>query len=768
MLKVIKKFWPYFYIIFLWLIFILPYYIGGKTSFPSTYQVNNFPLWSYFQEYWGPVKNGAMPDIIVQIFPWKHFTIESLKNGLIPFWNPYSFSGSPHLANFQTAVFSPFNIIFFILPFIDAWDILIFLQPLLAGIFMFLFLRTLKISTVGGLFGSIAFMFCGFIVVWMAYGTLSYAILFLPLVLYGINLYNQDKTTLGSFITALGIVLSIFSGHFQTTLYLLSFSFLYLVFVIIFDKKSYKLFIPFFAGILIGSVQILPSIEFYLNSVRSSVFNIGGGIPVYYLITIFSPDFFGNPVTRNDWLGQYAEWASYVGVITVLFGLYSFSRKNKYTIFFIVASLISLIFALDSSIQELIGAFRIPVLSTSNPSRAVIMLSFSICVLSGFGYDRIAILINEKKKNIVIQIFLSLAFLLSIWIYLFSGHLEPGKSQIAMRNMVIPTIFTVFFILFIFVNYLKKSKKFFIVTSLVLLIFSSYDSLRFVKKWMPFDQKESVFIDLPIISKIKKTVDNQRVFGNLEAQVGTYYHISLIEGYDPLYIESYGELISSSSTGNREKAERSVVKLNRISQNTNRVLDTLGVENIFTPISDINQSWAYPVWNYPNRYETRLRDDKFVLYKNKEALKRPTLFFDYELIKDKTKAIKRFYDKNFDFRNKLILDMMPLNFIRSKGQGVATIVKENPNYIKITVKVTNPALLFLSDNYYPGWKVKVNGKDSPLLKANYAFRAVVVPKGSSTVEFYYDPKIFFVGIIMSVVGVSIVIVFTMLVRSKNV
>lgn len=40
--------------------------------------------------------------------------------------------------------------------------------------------------------------------------------------------------------------------------------------------------------------------------------------------------------------------------------------------------------------------------------------------------------------------------------------------------------------------------------------------------------------------------------------------------------------------------------------------------------------------------------------------------------------------------------------------------------------------------HYPKWKVKVNGKEEKIYRADYAFRAVVVPQGESIVEFYYS------------------------------
>ena len=131
MKKYILKFWPIIFIFSVWFIFANPYFLRNKAPFPGTYQVNNFAPWSANPAWRGPVKNGAMPDIITQIYPWRHLAVELWKQGQIPLWNPYSFSGTPLLANYQSAVLSPFNILFFALPFVDAWSILVLIQPLL-------------------------------------------------------------------------------------------------------------------------------------------------------------------------------------------------------------------------------------------------------------------------------------------------------------------------------------------------------------------------------------------------------------------------------------------------------------------------------------------------------------------------------------------------------------------------------------------------------------------------------------------------------------
>jgi hypothetical protein len=66
--------------------------------------------------------------------------------------------------------------------------------------------------------------------------------------------------------------------------------------------------------------------------------------------------------------------------------------------------------------------------------------------------------------------------------------------------------------------------------------------------------------------------------------------------------------------------------------------------------------------------------------------------------------------------------------------ATATIQEKRNEYIKISAKTNATALLFISEIYYPYWKAYVDGKETEIIKANYAFRAVVIPEGTHTLE----------------------------------
>lgn len=731
---------PFFYLFFLWGIFASPYFLQHKIPYPSTYQVNAFFPWKEYRQFWGPIKNSAMPDLIDQIYPWKHFTVESWKKGEVPLWNPNSFAGTPHVANYQSAAFSPFTILFFLFSFKDAWSLLILLQPFLAGLWMYLFMKEIKISTVGSLIASSTFMFCGFMVVWMAYGTLAMAIAFLPLILLMIEKNSKKLNILHLFILSLAITFSLFSGHFQTSLYVLIFSFLFLLYKLFSNKQkrnNISAFCFFVLGILLALPQLIPTIQLYFNSVRSDQFITQGGIPIHYLVTIFAPDFFGNPVTQNNWFGLYAEYASFIGIIPLTFVFFSLLKKNVYAWFFFISGCFFLLFAIDTPLSQLLGNLRIPVLSTSSPSRIIVLSSFCFAVSSGFGVDVLLHMRSKYsyKKIIAVLCFVGILFLVSWGALFFYKGILGNNAMVAGKNLFLPTAFFFVAIAGLLLSFWKRSFLPYILC--FLLILSSFDSLRFAKKWMPFDPMEYVFPEVPVISAMRQYIGQGRVYGNVRAQVDTYYNLPSVQGYDPLYIARYGEFITSSSIGKYAPAERSVVSLHAEGKYTDRVLDLLGVNLIFHPKLDTKKSWSLPVWLEKERYAKLFEDKHYELYKNNLAMKRVEIFDEYEVISDKKNILERFYNDTFDFRKKLILEeRLPIT-LGLKQEGKAEIVTYSPNNIVIATDVKAPVLLFLSDAYYPGWEAFVNGKPTKIYRADYAFRAVIIPPGKSKVQFVY-------------------------------
>jgi hypothetical protein len=758
-MTILKKYWPYLFILIVWFIFASPYFIKGNVPYPSSYQVNFFAPWSAQSEFASPVKNNAMPDIITQIYPWKHFAIQTYLSGQIPFWNPYSFSGTPHLANYQSAVLSPFNLLFFIMPFVDAWSVLVLLQPLLAGIFMFILGQSLFKSKIGSLISATSFMFCGFITTWMGYATLGYAILFLPLGLYGIEKYFQTNKKKFLIATSLSIPLSFLSGHFQISVYFLITLIVYVFIKFLVTKnakQSLCVILYILCGLLLSMPQLLPSIELYGQSLRSSLFQKTEAIPINYLPTFLAPDFFGNPVTRNDWFGHYAEWNAYIGLIPFLLAIYCLlNKKNKQVIYLFIFTAVILLLAFNTPLLNIFIFLKIPVLSTSAASRAIVLYSFMFSLLAAFGYDGLK---EDIKSGIIKKIYLlsglTLLFFIGLWIFIYLKVMPATAVSIAKQNLILPTIIALCFSFLVFICIrFKKRKEIFIFFGIALLILTSFDLLRFSKKWMPFDPKNLVFKTTDTLNQLSKMSGYERFLGNLGGEVTVYYGLPSVEGYDAVYVQRYGEFIEFIDNGKLEIPERSVVSLSKKGVFTDKAINLLGIKYIVHKKTDDHAVWTFPFWQYPqDQFSLAYKDSYYEIYQNNKVYPRAFLVNKYKTIQKKEQILSTMFASGFNLRKEIVVENnVKLGFSNS-DPGTVNIVSYSPNKISLSVDAKTDSLLFLSDSYSPGWKAVIDGKDKQIYRADYVFRAIAVEKGKHTVEFIYFPISFKYGLILAVFG----------------
>ncbi|MBI3984701.1 MAG: YfhO family protein [Candidatus Levybacteria bacterium] len=767
-MKLLKVFWPILFLVVIWFVFSSPYFLQGRVPFASTYQVNFFAPWNAYPGFSGPVKNNAMPDVISQIYPWKTFTIDSLKQGILPLWNPYSFSGTAHLANYQSAVLTPLNLLFFILPFIDAWSIAVLLQPLLAGLFMYLYLRSLLLKNFSVTVGSVSFMFCGFITTWMGYETLGYAILFLPLALFAIEKFYALKTFKYLFLLSISLPLSFFSGHFQISLYFLIFVLLYLIYKYL-QTRNLKFFIYtflyFLFGLFLTMPQVLVSIEAYGQSLRSGIFQKTEIIPWGYVATFFAPDMLGNPVTRNDWFGHYAEWNGFAGTITIILALYTlFSERIKKVWFFIFTAVLSILLCFPSPVIDLIVFLKVPVLSTSAASRIIVLFSFSIAVLSSFGIEWLfEDLKKQNKGRIIYWLIATLIIFALLWVVVLGKLILPiDKIIIARQNLILPTLLlaslvSVFVLSFISLK-IKKLNKLFIILPFVIVVLISFDLFRFANKWQEFSPKSLAFPKVAVEEKFREISGFERVYGNLGGEATIYYKLPTVVGYDAVYNQRYGQFIASLQNGDLENSARSVVSFPENGLYSRLGLNFLNVRYFVHKIADGRSPWVFPFWNYPDEFNSIYDDGVYQIFENTKAYKRAFLVDSYKVRTDPQEILNAMLLEDLDLTKTLVLEKDISTKLGLK-KGSATIDKYLPNEVTIKTVSDGNSLLFLSDPYYPGWKALVDGKESEILRSDFAFRSVIVPKGEHTVKFVYDPISFKLGLILFGLGlVSMVLV----------
>ncbi len=97
----------------------------------------------------------------------------------------------------------------------------------------------------------------------------------------------------------------------------------------------------------------------------------------------------------------------------------------------------------------------------------------------------------------------------------------------------------------------------------------------------------------------------------------------------------------------------------------------------------------------------------------------------------------------------------PTDIPVGNGDGEAIITDYAPQRVIIRTQSEAPALLVLSDAYYPGWVATVDGLPAPVYPANVLYRGVTVPAGEHEVIFRYQPQSWQRGLWISAVGAAV-------------
>ncbi|MDT8435305.1 MAG: hypothetical protein RRA92_00995 [Gemmatimonadota bacterium] len=89
------------------------------------------------------------------------------------------------------------------------------------------------------------------------------------------------------------------------------------------------------------------------------------------------------------------------------------------------------------------------------------------------------------------------------------------------------------------------------------------------------------------------------------------------------------------------------------------------------------------------------------------------------------------------------------------GRGAARVVRWEPDAVDLEVEAETGGLLFVSEIWHPAWRAELEGgEELEVLRANVAFRAVVVPEGRHVVRFRYAPDEFRLGFTLTGLGLA--------------
>jgi hypothetical protein len=147
-----------------------------------------------------------------------------------------------------------------------------------------------------------------------------------------------------------------------------------------------------------------------------------------------------------------------------------------------------------------------------------------------------------------------------------------------------------------------------------------------------------------------------------------------------------------------------------------------------------------------------------LIYANPSALPR-AFFVRHAAVASDVAILMRLQAGDFDPRDTVFLEQpLPAAVVPPDSGAFVQLVEKSFHYQRYRVRATGSNLLFLSEIYYPvSWHAYVDGNEVPIYKANFAFRAVLVPPGEHTLEFRFTSPAFEKGKAISMASTAIVL-----------
>ena len=246
--------------ILLLLILIILYF--GNTLLPSSSQV---------------IYGG---DLLTQFYYWKGYLTENVRSGIIPFWNPYLFSGTPFLAHPGTSFFYPGTLLFILLPLNFAFSWNYFLHAIIGGIGVIYLVKRYTFDRIAVLLSACLFVLSGYFTarIYAGHVDLYTTAVWIPWVFSSFQIYLESGKLKKLWLPIVFITLEILAGYQAYVLFTFELLFSYTIYVLIRDKlirnrkKLVKklLFssLPIVFAVLISAVQWLGTWELSKLSIR--------------------------------------------------------------------------------------------------------------------------------------------------------------------------------------------------------------------------------------------------------------------------------------------------------------------------------------------------------------------------------------------------------------------------------------------------------------------------------------------------------------------
>ena len=261
---------------------------------------------------WLAARNGDQYSSAYAFYAWE--AVDWRSTGSLPLWNPMILGGLPFVAVVTHGeILYPTALLRAFLPVHVVMNLGFFLHYVLAGYFMYLFLRRLSVSWTGAVTGGLAYQLSGILISLVQPGHPGklFVSALLPLTFLALVVALRERRVWGYPLLAVAVGLCLLSPHVQATYYLLIAAALFALYLTFGETSTEPLqprlirlgttFAAVIVGFGIAAPQILPFLEYIPYSPRAAGYSVGYagstsyGIPWDHVPEFFLGGFTGAP-----------------------------------------------------------------------------------------------------------------------------------------------------------------------------------------------------------------------------------------------------------------------------------------------------------------------------------------------------------------------------------------------------------------------------------------------------------------------------------------
>ena len=692
---------------------------------------------------WLPKGGG---DSVSFVFPMYRFAADSLRSGVVPFWNPHQYAGTPFLADNQSGLFYPFNLLLFLLwPNFSysAIELLVIWHFFFAGAAMYVCLRLMRpdvpIGRPAATLGALAFMFSDVFITHIGNLNLIAVAAWLPLAFLGLHRAIRAGTAGNRVAWAVGggaaLGIGTLAGHGQMTFLIALFLGSYALYQTIINRQMWGLPLLAILGIFaiaLAGISLFPAAETLRHTLRAEFDyerSANYALPIRALAGLVAPDFYGrNASFWGDWL---RVEVGYAGILTLILAAAAIVwRPNRQTFFFVTAGLFFLLLALGPATPVYpFLAQLLPAIPFQVPARFVLLSNFCLAVLAALGLDALssAESLSKRRTRVFLGVVALAAVAIAAMLYLRRTNLiliEPDRADQMLRAIFVYIAFATAGWLWLTAAVRRALPPLILCSLALLLLFADLYSLgRYVEiDWN--DPMPGFAAGSPALAFLHEDSSIQRidiVAGSWQPNLPMIERLYAARGvYNPLELANYN------------------VYMGAVGYRGSPLYNVLGIKYVIggkkEPPGDT--SFIIPVLD---------TDPAVTVYLNTLALPRTMVLFNSTVMEDHDTVFEAIHNDDFDPTQIVILEG-GRELSQSPGQASIEIVRYDGNEVAFDVTIDRPGYFFLSDVFQPDWRAEVDGNPAVIEVADYTFRAVYLDAGSHRVTMRFVPSGWYAGL----------------------